>query len=311
VPKTLPELIDAYEREAYPSVVSALRQTADPARLMREFEEAGNPWPAAPRREAAFALELAETGVFSSDEDTREQAYAMLERFSRLIRHPLEPDAFERYWHFAALALLEGSIRPVVTEAFVTRALERFPDEPRFALSRAIVADQRWARPRQQTASAPAPWTEAAAVRQHYEAAIALPETAVQARVRFAWFLHRAGEHEEALSHLTAAGAQPIGDPSMRYLRQLFLGHVLGALDRPDDAVAAFRAAVAERPTAQAARVALMNTLLVRGERAAAEALADQIQTETSRDLDPWWLYWQGQYRMYPLVMARVREMIE
>ena len=35
----------------------------------------------------------------------------------------------------------------------------------------------------------------------------------------------------------------------------------------------------------------------------------EQVQTESSAELDPWWMYWQGQYRMHPAAMARVREL--
>ncbi|HSC29161.1 MAG TPA: hypothetical protein VLD67_17930 [Vicinamibacterales bacterium] len=40
-----------------------------------------------------------------------------------------------RCWHFTLLTLLEGSIRPAAAGAFVERAVERCPDEPRFVLS--------------------------------------------------------------------------------------------------------------------------------------------------------------------------------
>ena len=63
---------------------------------------------------------------------TRKAAHDLLTRFTRLVRHPLEPDVFERYWHFAALTIVEGALRPDEAEPFVERALERFPDEPRF-----------------------------------------------------------------------------------------------------------------------------------------------------------------------------------
>jgi tetratricopeptide (TPR) repeat protein len=312
IPRTLADLTTAYERAAFRQVVAGLRQVDHPERLLRGFEEAGNPWPAAPRMEAAFALELAEPALFSLRPDAREAAHDLLVRFSRLVRHPLEPDAFERYWYFAALTMLEGSIRPAAVEAFVGRALERFPDEPRFVLSRAIAADQRSAtrvRGAVTGAIGQAAPENSADVRAFYLAAIAFPETSVEARIRLAWFLHRIGSNQEALPHLAAAGTGPIADVSLRYLHQLLLGHVLSALGRSDEAIAAFRAALASAPGAQSARVALMNALLMRGDRVAAEALAEQVQSESNAQLDPWWAYWQGQYRLHPLAMARLREL--
>jgi VWFA-related protein len=311
-PRTLPELTAAYGEGRYEAVTAALRASSDPVRLLREFAEGGNPWPATPRREAAFAIELAEPAAFAARAETRDAAVEALARFSRLIRHPIEPDAFERYWHFAVLAMLEGTVRPAATRAFVERALARFPDEPRFVLSRAIVAEQDLLAPRRAAPGSPAPPPPAdfETVRRHYDAAIALAEVAVEARVRLAFLLHRRGRHADALTHLQSAGAQPIAEPALAYLHQLFLGHVLAALERRDDAAGAYRRALQIRPTAQSARVALMNTLLAGGDRKGAGALAEQVETEESAALDPWWMYWQGHYRMYPQAMVKLREFV-
>ena len=157
--------------------------------------------------------------------------------------------------------------------------------------------------------SDPSPPIDADAVRTRYEAALTHPSTAPEARIRFAWFLHGAGKQADALAKLTEAADQPIDEPGLRYLRLLFLGHVLSALDRHDEALAAFRAALEVLPAAQSGRVALMNALLMRGDRSAAEALAEQVQTAAEGPLDPWWVYWQGQYRFYSTAIARIREM--
>jgi hypothetical protein len=312
VPKSLADLTAAYDRGAYRPVILGVRQTADPARLLREFSEAGNPWPAAPRKEAAFALEIVEPSLFSAREATRDAAHELLVRFGRLIRHPIEPDGFERYWHFAALTLLEGSLYPRVTEAFAARALERFPGEPRFLLSRAIALDQRWATRRDEGVTDAKGRPSAAheeAVRTAYTAAARSADTAAEAHIRLAWFLHRIDRDEEALTHLNDARAESTGETPLKYLRQLFLGHVLSALGRGNEAQAAFRAAEAIVPTAQSARVAQMNARLMNGDRTGAEAMAEQIQSETRDEMDPWWMYWQGQYRLHPAAMARVREL--
>jgi hypothetical protein len=312
IPNTLVQLTTAYERGAYRPVVLGLRQAKDPVRLLREFEDAGNPWPATPRREAAFALELAEPALFADSARARQAGSELLERFTQFVRHPLGPDVFERYWYFAVLTMLEGTIRPSTTDVFVRRALERFPDEPRFILSSAIVTDQRW----RQNASAsgdqaiPMPTPDhVQAVRTQYEAAMASPATSVEARLRYAWFLHRIHRNDEALKHLTDAAAEQSADWSQRYLGQLFLGHVLSGLNRHDEAVTAHRGAVTLLPNAQSGRVALMNALLRGGDQTTAERLAEEIQTVSGETLDPWWMYWQGQYRVHQQAMARVREL--
>ncbi len=63
--RTLTDLTRAYEQGAYHAVMMALRKTDDPARLLQDFVKGGNPWPATPRREAAFAIDVAEPSVFS------------------------------------------------------------------------------------------------------------------------------------------------------------------------------------------------------------------------------------------------------
>ena len=315
VPRSLPEFITAYEHRAFRQLSEGIRHISDPQRMLEAFEAGGNPWPATPKREAAFMLELAEPALFSRRASTREAAHALLTRFSRLVRQPLEPDVFERYWYFAALTMLEGTIRPAETEAFANRAIERFPDEPRFLLSRAIALDQRSAtRFSGSDGSGYDVLTKKSAdydgaVRTAYEGAIPFRETGTEARIRLAWFFHRTDQHQAALKQLNDAAAQPIGEPALRYLHQLFLGHVLNALNRRDEAVKAFQAALSVVGAAQSARVGLMNALLVNGNRTDAEALAEQIQTNRGGDMDPWWMYWQGQYRLQPQAIARIREL--
>jgi hypothetical protein len=312
-PRTLAELTLAYDRNAFQSVVAGLQQVTDAAKLMKDFEAAGNPWPAKPHREAAFAIDISEPGLFSSRTASRDQAEALLTRFGRLIRHPLEPEAFERQWHYAVLTLLQGTLRPNSMDLFITRALDRFPDEPRFLLARAIAADQRtaaggvlrWGSP------TPAMAGNLDTARGLYEALLGLPAVAAEARIRLAFLLHRRGMNDIALARLDDAATAPIEDVNLRYLHHLFRGHVLMELDRADEGLAAYRSALALLPTGQSARVALMNALYRRGDRAAAEALAEQVHTEPAVYIDPWWVYWQGQYRLYPQVMARLREMAQ
>lgn len=316
IPRTLDELTAAYARADYPAVATGFQQTVDPPKLIRDFTDAGNPWPAAPRREAAFALELAETGMFSHRANARDEAQKLLDRFTRLVRHPLEPDVFERRWLWAELTILEGTLRPLVAQAAVTKALDRFPNEPRFVMARAIATDQLFpfngaVRTAAMTANGDATPAHIRNVTERYADTMTDPGTAPEAHVRFGWFLHRIGRDEEALAQLDGVVDEQSPDRMFRYYRQLFRGHALTALGRGDDAMAAFRAALAIWPGAQSARVALMNSLLAHGDRAEAEAMAETIQTATADVVDPWWTYWQGDYRFYPSAMARVRESIQ
>ena len=310
--RTLPELTAAFERGAVAQVQDSLRRHVSPLLLLKDFEEEGNPWPGSPRLEAAFALVLVEPLVFSTRTADRTAAQAFLERYWSLVRHPLDPDDFEAEWMYAALTMLQGVIRPAAVEPFIERTMARFPQDPRFVLLRAINSEQRSLPGTRLTVyeapGAPRP-AIAEVVRQQYLEAIAFPSIAAEARIRLSWMLYRTGNHDEALSQLMEAGASPLPDMGLRYLQQLFLGHVLGAAGDSERSIAAYRAAAALLPGAQSARVGLMNTLLLRGDRAEAEALSEFIQTTRDQSQDPWWSYWQGQYRVHQQALRRLIEM--
>lgn len=310
--RTVPELTAAFERGAIGQVQDSLRRHVAPLLVMKDFQEEGNPWPGSPRLEAAFALVVSEPLVFSPKAADRTAAQAFLERYWSLVRHPLDPDDFEAEWMYAALTMLQGAIRPAAVEPLIERTIARFPYDPRFVLLRAINSEQRSLPGTRltvyETPGAPRPEI-AAVVRQQYLEAIAYPSIAGEARIRLSWMLYRSGNHEEALSQLMQAGAAPLPDTELRYLQQLFLGHVFGATGDHERSIGAYRAAAAILPGAQSARVGLMNALTLRGERAEAEALADFIQTTRDQSQDPWWSYWQGQYRMHPQAMRRLIEM--
>ena len=310
---TFADFSAAYRRASYQQFVMNMRQVKEPAALLDDFESGGILWPGAPRREAAFALELAEPAWYSASGATRDKSRKVLERVTRLLRQPLDPDEFEREWYFAALAMMQGAIRPGDTQAFIDRAIERFPADGRFRLMRAINSEQMsLADSRVSKLAAPGSPKQASVelAQKHYEEAMAFPAVAVEARLRLAWILQRAGKAPEALALLTRSGGGAASDPAVRYLHYLFLGHVLVSNEKLDDAVAAFRAATQVAPGAQAARVALMNALSLRGDRQDSQAMSEQIQADRNQTaMDPWWFYWQGYYRVYPQALGRLREM--
>jgi hypothetical protein len=85
-------------------------------------------------------------------------------------------------------------------------------------------------------------------------------------------------------------------------------GRVLASLDRVDDALAAFRAAQAIAP-AQSSRVGMMAMLLRQGDRTAAETQAARVETMPASAGDPWWGFWLGDYRRFPDIVRRLREL--
>jgi len=300
LPPAVESIVSAYGRGDYAVVAAALRQLTDPVQFIRDFRAAGNPWPANPRREAALVVEIAEAALNRHDVPAREEARALLQGYHRLIRSPLGADRFERLWYWAELAAVEGLIRADVAMPFVTNALSRCPDEPRFLLARAIVSDQ--AAP----LGAPDP-KHAEETLQLYDAAVQFEGIASEAQLRKGYLLHRLGRHADALTLLDAMRAQE-PDRILVYLSQLLHGRVHDALDRVDEAAAAYRAALETWPNTQAPRVGLMTLFYRHGDRPAAEQMAEAIQATEGQSFDPWWLYWRADYRHYPAVIAALRE---
>jgi VWFA-related protein len=292
-------LIAAYDRPDGDAFAAGLRRVPDLARLIQRLRDGGTPWPANPRREAAFVIELAHAAVFSRRGADRLAGRQLLAAHEALVRPALGPDPFERYWRWAALAVLQGANAPDAAQPFVDRALARFPDEPRFVLARAFLADQR--RP-----LGPVPPAHAADVLTLYDAAIGLPEARAEALIRKAWLLHRIGRDAEALHLLDAARDAP--DGTLRYLGQFHRAQVLEALARPDAAIDAYEAALAIAPDAQSPKVALMALRLKQGDRRGAAALAAAIETAPAGAWDPAWAYWLGDYRSYDEIVRRLRE---
>jgi tetratricopeptide (TPR) repeat protein len=312
---SLADLMSAYNAGRYNDVDLAVSRLANPSSIIKEFDFTSgmNPFPGNYRAEAAFALDLGATAIFSRTLSTQEAGRSLLQRFSRLIRPPMEPDDYEHVWLTAVLALLQGRIAPTLAEPFVERALARFPNEPRFLLARAIVADQRWRgfgtmSFTERATPTEMPIKQGTALLEAYEAvAAASPQLATEARIRQGWFLYRVGRPDEALKVLDAAPPLP-DDRPMEYLRHLFKSHIYTSQDKLDDAANEARQAHVILPEAQSARVALMNALSLKGDASGALTVAENIETAPQTD-DPWWTYWLGDFRWYGAAREILRGM--
>lgn len=95
------------------------------------------------------------------------------------------------------------------------------------------------------------------------------------------------------------------GDQRVMYLSRLFLGRARERQNRPEDASALFREAVAVLP-AQSARLSLAQWLHARGRNDEARLLADAVTSERDVD-DPWWSYRFGQYWLLDATLAALR----
>jgi tetratricopeptide (TPR) repeat protein len=252
---------------------------------------------------------LAQASLHARGRAGMDAASELLLEHSRLIQHPIAPDAFEHLWYWAALAAATNANRTSVVTRLADAALERFPDEPRFVLARAIAQDlsdsdglATAARDGRLTARLAESANDLMA---RYDEAIRFEATRVEATVRQALLLHRMGRDQDALDRLSASGDRA-GDPFVTYLRHLFRGQTLDAMGRVDEAADAYRAALAYAPGAQSAQVGLMTCLIRLGDRAGAEALAEAIQ-QPSEVFDPWWAYWSGDYRFHAELLDRLR----
>jgi len=300
VPADVQALADAYDR----GDLDFQRDVAakpDLAILLRHFRGSDTPWPNAPKRTAVFALELAVAALQSGNPYARDEGGRLLAEYNVRVRQPEKADAFECTWLWTEVAALEGMFMPDSAMLFVPRAVERCPGEARLQLAYAIISEQQWLRG---TVA-----NEENGILGRYQEAMKSPDTAPEARMRAAWFLSRIGRLDEALA--LADVRPPAGtDQYVRYLTELVRGQVLRARGRHEDAAKAYRDALTTWPGAQSARVALMTLMLSRGERQEAAQLAAAAETEAAsgNQVDPWWTYWLGDYRAYPAIVAKLRE---
>ena len=305
-PAVLPGVVrpfaETFERGDYDGLQRQLVETKDLASMIRALRGSDALWPEAPRRAAVFALEVAVAGLRSDNGFARDQGSRLLAEYSTRVRQPGGADAFECTWLWAQAAALGGLFRPALAIGFVRRALTRCPAEPRFHLADALITEQQWL-----SAARPAE-AETSDVVRKYEAAMRFPETELEARVRCASFLFRLGQLERAAALLDAA-PRTSSDGYVRFLADLVRGRVLHALGRTGEAIDAVRAALVRSPGAQSARVLLMTMLVPRGDRQGAATLAEAVETSGDDEIDPWWTYWFGDFRAYPAIVGRLREL--
>jgi tetratricopeptide (TPR) repeat protein len=304
-------LVETFDRGDVPATRAALHAVSNLRSLIHAYADEGARWAAAPRHEAMFVLELADTGVLSPDAATRDEALALLGRQHDLVRQPLGSDAFECAWYEAEAAVLASRALAIQTIDAATSALARCPDASGLVLARAVATDALWSTANARTAAERAGRkliASPADVLARYDEAVTRPQVAAEAGIRSAWLDYRIGNYADAIARLDAADRQP-ADRVVRFFGQFVRGQVQQARSESDAAEAAYRSALVSWPGAQSARVSLMTLLLTHGQRGEAEQLADAIQAAPNNQIDPWWVYWQGAYRGFDGLMARLEEL--
>jgi tetratricopeptide (TPR) repeat protein len=190
-------------------------------------------------------------------------------------------------------------------ERWAGEAIEIYPRDAELLLDRGSVREELAT-----LGSTPRPWeaqgspggpqqTEAAArreslgkARRDFEDALAVDPALALARVRLARVLWRLGEPAQALEELDAA-LPALTRPEHLYLAHLFLGRLHQDAGRLEQATAEYRHAVALRPSALSAAVALSEAELVAGDAAGAREALRQglVSAGQRRERDPYWDY--------------------
>lgn len=255
---------------------------------------------------AAVALEAANAGGL---QDWRE-AKQLLEWACSQIRGIPQPGEAERLWQWGAIAVLEGAGDATALQAHVGHALKRFPGDPRFVLARGVAAELRtWPDPRNGETPRERNATAVGVTVARLKEALAYDDVRAEALLRIGFMALRNGDTAEALPYFREAmAAKP--DPFITHLLHLYRGRALERLDRPQEAIGAYRAALAAQP-GQTAQIALAAALARNGQRSDGIRLAGSALDGASMQKDPWIAYGSSDARLWPEIAARLRKAIQ
>jgi Tfp pilus assembly protein PilF len=309
-------ILDAFDRGEYEAFDTRLRDALrqDPSSLnafAAFIEKDSDGWissgpPVARERRrvivAAVAMEAANLGGLRDWSSAR----ALLEWASTLLQKNQQRLAAERIWRRAAIGLIEGASDTASLKSQVARALERFPEDHQFVLARGVMSelhtwpdlrDGRTPRQRDSVASdtAVTDLTEATS----------FEDTRAEAEVRLGYLSLRNGTPEEALRQLRDA-VSATRDRFFQHLAHLFEGRALEVLNRPDEALAAYRAAIAATP-GQTAELALAAALFRQGHTADAATIAEASAQASFDRVDPWDFYGKGEARHWAAIADELR----
>lgn len=346
-PVDLRAWLDQYLRGDYDAAVAKAAAIEDLGPLRLRFIQDTPAWITADpaqvaQRRAAVAAFLLELTALRLESDWG--------RFSDLIEwqclqmrlaNPVTPTEFERAWHAASHALAgrararqwllgEFAVLPHQKPSkappsdpqhpparHLMHALERFPEDPRFQLSRIVAWT--WERDteptrnvrKRETDAAPAAPRRRLSSRQ--EAVIALEpltkikDVAADAYVRIG--IMQFVENDFAAALKAYEQAQDVAaDPATKYVAFLNAGRTLEALKRPDDAARAYAHALEIVPDAESATVALASLHFTGDERDAAVTMIDKVFNKKPAPADPGRLIPYGTFVHWPSLKSKMRE---
>ncbi|HUL73571.1 MAG TPA: tetratricopeptide repeat protein [Vicinamibacterales bacterium] len=261
---------------------------------------------------------------------------AMIEWACEGFRRAGPPTPVEDVWMRASVALAEGDgIWFVLTaDNHLGHALGRFPDDGRLKLAQPFVTVGRATEPEVTTGTTVTDQTTMAAdflaarivdrttqggARQaaqferaaaEYTALASDPEVGAEARLRLGDLLLRLGRADAAAEQFRQASAAA-GDPFVAYLARLSLAWTDASAGRADDAVRGYQSALGVVPHARSASMLLATLFMTQGRMADAETTVEGFLKAPPAGDDPWRQYPRGDLRLYPKLVAQLREAIK
>jgi len=337
-------LIELYSQGRHDEAVTKAAALTELGPLRLRFVQDVPPWiqadPAnAEKRRAAAAAFLVELAAVRLETDWGRLADLIEFTCAQILRASGPPTEFERAWH-AATHALAGRARarlwllgeyarlphqkpvrrpppkknaPPASPMHLMHALERFPDDPRFQLTRVVAWT--WGRDAEpirnlrrrddgerQFAFSATPLEGLTALKPLTE----FPAVAAEAWVRSGLIHITVGDFAAALGAFETA--EPLAsEPAMKYLAIFNAARALEALARPDDAMRGYKRALELIPDAESATVALASLQFMRDEREAALLVVDRVFARTPTHTDPGRMTGYGSFVRWPELKAALR----
>jgi tetratricopeptide (TPR) repeat protein len=209
-----------------------------------------------------------------------------------------------RDWYLVVASRLQSADQPAYLKSHVREGLELLKDEPELLLTRGTISEGEAAAAVVDRSVAGEIYTSDYVHRWRqymsgaggdYEAATRRQPDLYEATLRRGRVNALLGDRKaarRAFDDVAASGAPA----QLRYMAQLFLADLAEREQQPDRARAAYEAALAMFPTAQAPMLALSQLCDSAGDSECARRWLSQSMAATGRGrLDPWWAYLRGQ----------------
>jgi tetratricopeptide (TPR) repeat protein len=229
------------------------------------------------------------------------------------------PDSLERMLWLSAIGLTEDSHGwHRLDHDILPSARKRLPDEPRVRLAEVLARTNQDLHPlrrqfpsgrdilRKELLGSSATRPIPGAIRA-FEPLLADTALTGEVELRIGYLELRRNSWSAALTRFDAARSKAT-DPTLRATADYFAGWVCEQLDRADDAVAAYRRALAIAPTMRNLATRLSALLYLRNERAEAYALLDAALNTRPAPIDLMIQMERGDARLVPDWLASIRQ---